>query len=124
MKKILSIVLVIAVLACVGAGFAGCDKLFAPKLEKEIVGTWAAENSQLTFNEDGTLSGTIPFISSVSFNGTYTVNNETNQVTVTYSLPLLNLSKDTVFNVTIEEDTLTATGGIFDTTTVYTRQAD
>lgn len=124
MKKILSIALVLAALACVGAGFVGCDKMFAPKLDKEIVGTWTTDNSQLTFREDGTLSGTIPFIGSVSFNGTYTVNNETNQVTVTYSLPLLNLSKDTVFNVTVEEDTLTATGGIFDTTTVYTRQAD
>ncbi len=123
MRKILSIALVLAVLACVGAGFAGCDKMFAPKLDKEIVGTWTTDNSQLTFREDGTLSGTIPFIGSVSFNGTYTVNNETNQVTITYSLPL-GLSKDTVFNVTVEEDTLTATGGIFDTTTVYTRQAD
>lgn len=123
MKKILSIALVLAVLACVGAGFAGCDKMFAPKLDKEIVGTWTTDNSQLTFRADGTLSGTIPFIGSVSFNGTYTVNNETNQVTITYSLPL-GLSKDTVFNVTVEEDTLTATGGIFDTTTVYTRQAD
>lgn len=123
MKKILSIVLVIAVMACVCVGFTGCDEMFAPKLEKEIVGTWTTDNSQLTFREDGTLSGTIPFIGSVSFNGTYTVNNETNQVTITYSLPL-GLSKDTVFNVTVEEDTLTATGGIFDTTTVYTRQAD
>ena len=123
MRKILSIALVLAVLACVGAGFAGCDKMFAPKLDKEIVGTWTTDNSQLTFREDGTLSGTIPFIGSVSFNGTYTVNNETNQVTITYSLPL-GLSKDTVLNVTVEEDTLTATGGIFDTTTVYTRQAD
>ena len=123
MKKVLSIVLVIAVLACVGAGFAGCDKILAPKLEKEIVGTWTSDNSQLAFREDGTMSGTIPFIGSVSLNGTYTVNNETNQVTITYSLPL-GLSKDTVFNVTIEDDTLTATGGIFDTTTVYTRQAD
>ncbi|MBQ3499003.1 MAG: hypothetical protein IJA87_07750 [Clostridia bacterium] len=121
MKKVLSIVLVIAVMACIGAGFTGCDKVFAPKLEKEIVGTWVSDNSQITFREDGSLSGTVPFLGSVSLNGTYTVNSDTNQVTVTYSLPL-GLSKDTIFNVVIEEDTLTVSGGLFETTTVYTRQ--
>lgn len=123
MKKVLSIILVVAVIACIGVSFAGCDDAFAPKLEKEIVGTWTYEGGQITFREDGTVSGTLPILSTVSLNGTYTVNNEANQVSVNYSLPL-GLSKETVFNVTVEEDTLTVTGGLFDTTTVFTRQIE
>ena len=124
MKKVLSVILVVAVIACIGVGFSGCDvldEILEPKLDKQIIGTWVTEDSSITFREDGTVTMSLPFLSSVSVNGTYTVNNETNQVTVTYNL-ILGLSQTSVFNVSIEDDVLTAIGGFFDTTMVYTRQ--
>ena len=123
MKKALSIVLVIAVMACIGAGFAGCDKVFAPKLEKEIVGTWVSDNGLLsyTFREDGTMSGNIEAIGVISVNGTYTVDNETNKVSVKYTV--LGISYDKELTADLGEEIYTLTDQTLGVTTVYTRQA-
>ena len=123
MKKVLSIVLVIAVMACIGAGFAGCDKVFAPKLEKEIVGTWVSDNGLLsyTFREDGTMSGNIEAIGVISVNGTYTVDNETNKVSVKYTV--LGISYDKELTADLGEEIYTLTDQTLGVTTVYTRQA-
>ena len=121
MKKVMSVILAFAVVACIGVGFTGCDDIFTPTLDKAIIGTWVAEDSEITFREDGTVTATGSLLGSVSINGTYTVNNETSQVTITNSL-VFGLSKDTVLTVTVEEDTLTATGGLLNKTTVFTRQ--
>lgn len=123
MKKVLSIVLVIAVMACIGAGFAGCDKVFAPKLEKEIVGTWVSDNGLLsyTFREDGTMSGNIEAIGVISVNGTYTVDNETNKVSVKYTV--LGISYDKELTANLGEEIYTLTDQTLGVTTVYTRQA-
>lgn len=127
MKKVLSIVLVIAVIACVGAGFAGCDKIFAPKLEKEIVGTWITESGlAITFREDGTVSGTFDFIGSLSIDGKYTVDSENSKVTISYSI--LGISYNKECDASIEEDVLSLTTeallGTDTITTKYTRQAE
>ncbi len=122
MKKVLSIVLVIAVMACVGAGFAGCDKIFAPKLEREIVGTWISENGLLsyTFREDGTMSGNIEAIGVISVNGTYTVNSETNKVSVKYTV--LGISYDKELDANLDEEVYTLTDKALGASIVYTRQ--
>ncbi len=136
MKRVLSIVLVVAVVACVGISFTGCsavidsvserfDGLFAPKLEKAIVGTWVSDNSlTCTFREDGSWSGNISGLSIVSLNGTYTVDNENNKVTLTYTLMGTSVSKE--LDVTVEENVLKVTTesllGSEKVTTVYNRQ--
>ena len=124
MKKVISVVLVAVVLACVGMGFAGCDdvKLFAPKLEKQIVGTWVSESGLLsyTFREDGTMSGNVEIIGVVSVNGTYSVDNDTNQLTLTYTA--FSLSYNDVKTATIEDDVLTITDATLGTTSTYYKE--
>ncbi len=136
MKRVLSVILVVAITACVGMSFTGCSAIFdsvsesigslmAPKLDKAIVGTWVSENGlTCTFREDGSWSGNISGLSIVSLNGTYTVDNENNKVTLTYTLMSTSVSKE--LDAVIEEDVLTVTTdsllGSEKVTTVYNRQ--
>ncbi len=111
MKKILAVVLVVAVLA--GAGLIGWnvyEKEVLLNPENQILGQWESENGILSyvFREDGTMSGNIDAIlGTVSVNGTYSVDKETNQVTLTYTL--YSISYTDVKSFVIENDTLTLT---------------
>ncbi len=111
MKKILAVVLVVAVLA--GAGLIGWnvyEKEVLLNPENQILGQWESENAILSyvFREDGTMSGNIDAIlGTVSVNGTYSVDKETNQVTLTYTL--YSISYTDVKSFVIENDTLTLT---------------
>ena len=111
MKKILAVVLVVAVLA--GAGLIGWnvyEKEVLLNPENQILGEWESENGILSyiFREDGTMSGNIDaFLGTVSVNGTYSVDRETNQVTLTYTL--YSISYTDVKSFVIENDTLTLT---------------
>lgn len=111
MKKILAVVLVVAVLA--GAGLIGWnvyEKEVLLNPENQILGQWESENGILSyvFREDGTMSGNIDAIlGTVSVNGKYSVDKETNQVTLTYTL--YSISYTDVKSFVIENDTLTLT---------------
>ncbi len=111
MKKILAVVLVAAVLA--GAGLIGWnvyEKEVLLNPENQILGQWESENGILSyvFREDGTMSGNIDAIlGTVSVNGKYSVDKETNQVTLTYTL--YSISYTDVKSFVIENDTLTLT---------------
>lgn len=111
MKKVIVVLLVVAVLA--GAGLVGWnvyekEVLLSP--ENQILGQWESENGLLSyvFREDGTMSGNIDAIlGTVSINGTYSVDEETNQVTLTYTL--YSISYTDVKSFVIENDTLKLT---------------
>lgn len=123
MKKIITFVLIIAVLA--GAGLIGWnvyEKEVILNPENQILGEWESENGLLSyvFREDGTMSGNVDAIlGTVSINGTYSVDRETNQLTLTYSL--YSISYTDVKTLVINEDTLTLTDTKTNKTTVYTR---
>lgn len=124
MKKIIVAVLVIAVLA--GAGLVGWnvyekEVIMAP--ENLIVGEWTSGNGiySLVFTEDGVASGNldVPLLGVVSFNGTYTVNEETSTLTIVYSLYSISYTDTKTFVLT--EDTLTLTDTGTGVQTSYTR---
>ncbi len=123
MKKIITVVLVLAILA--GAGLIGWnvyEKEVLLNPENQILGEWKSESGLLSyvFREDGTMSGNIDaIIGTVSINGTYSVDKETNQLTLTYSL--YSISYTDVKKLVIENDTLTLTDTKTNKTTVYTR---
>ncbi len=123
MKKIITFVLIIAVLA--GAGLIGWnvyEKEVILNPENQILGEWESESGLLSyvFREDGTMSGNIDAIlGTVSINGTYSVDRETNQLTLTYSL--YSISYTDVKTLVINNDTLTLTDTKTNKTTVYTR---
>ena len=138
MKKLLVIILVVAVVAFVGVKFVGgdeagnlisegIDSLFAPKLEKAIVGSWVSENNlTCTFREDGSWSGNIVGLEAVSLNGTYTVDSENGKLTLTYTALGASVSKE--LDASIEEDVLKITTKSWlsgeSISTLYTRQAE
>lgn len=111
MKKVIVVLLVVAVLA--GAGLIGWnvyekEVLLSP--ENQILGHWESENGMLSyvFREDGTMSGNIDAIlGTVSINGTYSLDEENNQVTLTYTL--YSISYTDVKSFVIENDTLKLT---------------
>lgn len=124
MKKIIVAVLVIAVLA--GAGLIGWnvyekEVVMAP--ENLIVGEWKTSNDvySLVFTEEGVASGNldVPLLGKVSFNGTYTVDEENSKLTITYSLYSISYTDTKSFVLT--EDTLTLTDDGTGVTTSYTR---
>lgn len=124
MKKIIVAVLVIAVLA--GAGLIGWnvyekEVIMAP--ENLIVGEWKTSNNiySLVFTEEGTASGNldVPLLGTVSFNGTYTVDEETSKLTITYSLYSISYTDTKTFVLT--ENTLSLTDDGTGVTTNYTR---
>ena len=124
MKKIIVAVLVIAVLA--GAGLIGWnvyekEVVMAP--ENLIVGEWKTSNDvySLVFTEEGVASGNldVPLLGKVSFNGTYTVDEETSKLTITYTLYSISYTDTKTFAVT--EDTLTLTDDGTGVATSYTR---
>ena len=124
MKKIIVAVLVIAVLA--GAGLIGWnvyekEVVMAP--ENLIVGEWKTSNNiySLVFTEEGTASGNldVPLLGTVSFNGTYTVDEETSKLTITYSLYSISYTDTKTFVLT--ENTLSLTDDGTGVTTNYTR---
>ena len=138
MKKLLVIILVVAVVAFVGVKFVGgdeagnlisegIDSLFTPKLEKAIVGSWVSENNlTCTFREDGSWSGNIVGLEAVSLNGTYTVDSENGKLTLTYTALGTSVSKE--LDASIEEDVLKITTKSWlsgeSISTLYTRQAE
>lgn len=124
MKKIIVAVLVIAVLA--GAGLIGWnvyekEVIMAP--ENLIVGEWETSNGvySLVFTEDGVASGNldVPLLGKVSFNGTYTVDEETSKLTITYTLYSISYTDKKTFVLT--ENTLSLTDDGTGVTTNYTR---
>ncbi len=124
MKKIIVAVLVVAVLA--GAGLIGWnvyekEVVMAP--ENLIVGEWKTSNDvySLVFTEDGVASGNldVPLLGTVSFNGTYTVDEETSKLTITYTLYSISYTDTKTFVLT--EDTLTLTDDGTGVQTSYTR---
>ena len=123
MKKILIIVLAVALLASTGLiGWNVYDKEVLSNPENLIVGEWVSENSLLyfVFKDDGTMSGNIDAkLGIVSVNGTYTVDTENNQLTITYSLYSISY-KDTK-NFVIEDSTLTLTDSTTGMITTYTK---
>lgn len=138
MKKLLIIILAVAVIAFVGVKFIGGDEavnfvsesidgLFAPKLEKAIVGSWVSENNlTCTFREDGSWSGNIVGLDAVSLNGTYTVDSENSKLTLTYTALGASVSKE--LDVSIEEDVLKITTKSWfsgeSISALYTRQVE
>lgn len=124
MKKIIVAVLVIAVLA--GAGLIGWnvyekEVVMAP--ENLIVGEWKTSNDvySLVFTEEGVASGNldVPLLGKVSFNGTYTVDEETSKLTITYTLYSISYTDTKTFALT--ENTLTLTDDGTGVQTSYTR---
>lgn len=124
MKKIIVAVLVIAVLA--GAGLIGWnvyekEVIMAP--ENLIVGEWKTSNGvySLIFTEDGVASGNldVPLLGTVSFNGKYTVDEETSKLTITYTLYSISYTDTKTFVLT--ENTLSLTDDGTGVTTNYTR---
>lgn len=124
MKKVIIAVLVIAVLA--GAGLIGWnvyekEVIMAP--ENLIVGEWTSDSGiySLVFTEEGTASGNldVPLLGVVSFNGTYTVDEETSKLTIVYSLYSISYTDTKTFVLT--EDTLTLTDEGTGIQTSYTR---
>ena len=127
MKKIISALLVLVIIA--GLGFGGWklyDYAVLSNPEKLIIGEWKTENELLyyTFNDDGTMSGKIdlPLIGNVSIDGTYAVDRELNQLTLTYSFG--SLSYNDVKTVTIEDNVLTVTNTNTNIQTVYYKVTD
>ncbi len=124
MKRVLSIVLVIAAIACIGISFVGCEGAFTPKLEDDIISTWVSEDgyTTYTFNEDGTVKIS-KFTENLSLSGTYTVDSETNQLTISYSF--MSLSYNDEYTATIEGDVLTLVqGSSISKTTVFNREIE
>lgn len=124
MKKIIVAVLIVAVLA--GAGLIGWnvyekEVVMAP--ENLIVGEWKTENGiySLVFTEEGVASGNldVPLLGTVSFNGTYTVDEETSKLTIVYTLYSISYTDTKTFVLT--EDTLTLTDDGTGVQTSYTR---
>lgn len=127
MKKIISALLVLIIIA--GLGYGGWkiyDSEVLSNPEKQIIGEWKTENELLyyTFNDDGTMSGKIdlPLIGNVSIDGTYTIDRELNRLTLTYSFA--SLSYNDVNTITIQDDVLTITNTKTDIQTVYYKVTD
>ncbi len=124
MKKIISAILVLVVLAGIGYGvWTVYDHEVLSNPEKQIIGEWKTENElfYFTFNEDGTVSGKIdlPIIGDASINGTYTLDRETEELTITYSIGSLSYNDKNKFS--IAENVLTITNEKTDIQTVYYR---
>ncbi len=123
MKKLIAAILVIGVL--VGAGLIGWnvyDKEVLQSPENLIVGEWKSESGVLSFvfKEDGTMSGNIDAILGVvSVNGSYAIDEELGQLTITYSLYSISYTDTKTF--VLSEDTLTLTDTQTGIQTVYTR---
>ena len=124
MKKLIIVVLIAAVLA--GAGLVGWnvyeqEVIMAP--ENLIVGEWSSGNGiySLVFTEDGKASGNldVPLLGVVSFNGTYTIDEESSTLTIVYSLYSISYTDTKTY--TLNENSLTLTDSGTGIQTSYTR---
>ena len=117
MKKVLSVLLIVSMAVCLCVGLTGCNS--ASKLEKEIVGTWTSpEFGEVTFNQDGSFSGTLPFEISIDIDGTYTVNGG-DQIIVQFYYS--DEFYDRVLDVELEDNELSISYFLQGTSGVYTR---
>ena len=123
MKKVLVVLLVVALLA--GAGFIGWniyEKEVVLNPENQILGQWESEIGlrSYVFREDGTMSGNIDAIlGTVSVNGTYSIDKETNQITLVYTVH--SISYTDVKSFVIENDKLVLTDTKTGITTTFYR---
>lgn len=119
MKKIIALILVVAVLGV--GGWLVYDKVITNP-ERLIVGEWKNDSGvgSYTFNEDGTMSGKIETVlGDPSINGTYSINREAGTITITYTL--LSISYNDTRNFTIEDGKLTLTDTSTNTTSTFTK---
>jgi len=122
MKKLLSCILVISIVTCLGLGFTGCDKIAASKLEEEIVGTWVSpEIGEVTFNSDGSFSGTLPFEILIDIDGVYKVESG-NEIIVEFYYSDEFYSR--ILEVEVEDDELSISYFMKGTSGVYSRKTD
>lgn len=120
MKRILSILLIVSMVACLCVGLTGCNS--ASKLKEEIVGTWISpEFGEVTFNQDGSFRGTLPFEISIDIDGVYTVNSG-DQIIVQFYYS--DEFYDRILDVELEGDKLTISYFLQGTSGVYTRKTD
>ena len=96
MKKLISIVLLIAMLLC----FVACGS-------KSIVGTWTFGVNTFEFRDDNTVS--ISINGMLNYNGTYVV--EDNTITIT-TQNILGMSVTKDFEYSLSGKTLTITGDV------------
>ena len=122
MKKFLSVAFIISVITCLSIGLTGCNKMFASKLEKAIVGTWISPDiGEVTFNEDGSFSGTLPFEILIDIDGTYTVNSGDEIIVEFYYSDKF---YDRSLDVELKEDELSLFYFMRQTGGIYTRKTD
>jgi hypothetical protein len=115
MKKIISCILIVAMVAVV---FAGCANP-----QKKILGTWTGESTLLgivaeysfTFNADGT--GKMTAAKDIGVSMTYTISEEKLSITTS----LLGIDSTTDYTYSFDKDTLTLSDG--SRTIVLTKQA-
>ena len=120
MKKLLSCILVISIVTCLGLGFTGCDKIAASKLEEEIVGTWVSpEIGEVTFNADGSFSGTLPFEIMIDVEGVYTVSSGEQIVVEFYYADEFH---QRILGVELDDDELSISYFMEGTSGVYSRK--
>lgn len=107
MKKIISMVLLLALTVCM---FASC----AVKPEKAIIGTWTGTKELLlveatytfTFNEDGTGKMSTPGID-LGVAMTYTIDGDT----LTVNTTVLGITNTNTYTMAFEDDKLVLTSG-------------
>lgn len=118
MKKVIGLVLVLAIIAT--AGYFAYDLYFSPEAtaERNLMGEWIGsyEIGGFTFEEEGNVKINIK---SVSTDGKYTANFETGEISITYTLLGLSYEKDYTFEVT--ETSLKLTDKTFGVTSNYTK---
>lgn len=118
MKKLISLVLVVAVIAV--AGYFVYDLYLSPEAtaERNLMGKWVGsyEIGGFTFEEDGVVRINV---GKISTDGTYTVDFETGDISITYSALGLSYEKDYSFDVT--ESTLKLTDKTLGVTLDYTK---
>ncbi len=120
MKKVLSILFIVSMAACLCVGLSGCNS--ASKLEKEIVGTWISPAvGEVTFYSDGSFSGTLPFEISIDIDGVYTVNSGDEIIVEFYYSDKF---YDRIIDVELEGDELSLFYFMGQTGGVYTRKTD
>ena len=122
MKKVIGIVLVVAIIAT--AGYFAYDLYFSKEAtaERNLMGEWMGSSFEIggfTFEEDGVLKINI---GNLSADGKYTVNYETGEMSMSYSLLGLSYEKEYTFDVT--ENSLKLTDKTLGVTTNYIKAVD
>lgn len=118
MKKLIGIILVLAIVAV--GGYYAYDTYLSPEAvaEKNLMGEWVGsyEIGGFTFKEEGALSINVL---GTSAEGKYTADFETGEMSITYTL--LGLSHERSYTFEVTESTLTLTDTKLGITSNYSK---